>query len=182
MDPLEPFLDRVCRGVGGPRELRQHLRQELREHLLDAAAEHRAAGLSETDALARAIADFGGPDEVRTELEATYGHRLWPVLLDKAMQWKEKTMRAKWLWTTWATLAVLGVVIWDVLFIGYTVRFHLPKLQKLTAEGWLRFDDRSEPSVSWMYSFMDSVRGAWDVVFWLLLGLGAGWGYFEWRV
>src|SRR5262245_3379395 len=114
MDPLEQFLDRVCRGVGGSRELRQHLRQELREHLLDAAAGHRAAGMSESEALAKALADFGGPDEVRSELEVTHGHRLLPVLLDKAMQWKEKTMKAKWLWTTWATIAVVAVVLLDL--------------------------------------------------------------------
>ena len=39
MDQLERYLDQVCRGIGGPRSLRQHIRQELREHLLDAAAE-----------------------------------------------------------------------------------------------------------------------------------------------
>jgi hypothetical protein len=41
MDPLDEFLDRVYRGVGGSRELRLHLRQELREHLLDAAPNTR---------------------------------------------------------------------------------------------------------------------------------------------
>ena len=41
MDKLEHYLDQVCRSIGGPRSLRQHVRQELREHLLDAAAEHQ---------------------------------------------------------------------------------------------------------------------------------------------
>src|SRR5205823_4108950 len=104
MDKLEQYLDRVCRSIGGPRSLRQHVRQELREHLRDAVAEHRAAGLSEEEALDRALADFGGPEEVRSELEATHGHRLLPVVIDKAMQWKERTMKAKWLWTTWSYL------------------------------------------------------------------------------
>ena len=40
MDKLEQYLDQVCRGIAGPRSLRQHVRQELREHLLDAAAAH----------------------------------------------------------------------------------------------------------------------------------------------
>ncbi len=96
MDKLEQYLDQVCRSIGGPRSLRQHVRQELREHLRDAAAEHRAAGLSEDEALDRALADFGGPEQVRSELEATHGHRLLPVVIDKAMQWKEQTMKAKW--------------------------------------------------------------------------------------
>src|SRR5579872_6080605 len=102
MDKLEQYLDQVCRSMGGPKALRQHVRQELREHLLDAAGQHQAAGLSEAEALDRAIADFGGPDEVRAGLEETHGHRLLPVLIDKAMSWKERTMRAKWLWMTWA--------------------------------------------------------------------------------
>ena len=84
MDKLEHYLDQVCRRIGGPRSLRQHLRQELREHLLDAAAEHRAAGLPEEQALARALEDFGGPQQVRLELEATHGHRLMAVVIDKA--------------------------------------------------------------------------------------------------
>ena len=95
MDKLEQYLDQVCRGIGGPWSLRQHVRQELREHLLDAAAEHRTAGLSEAEALDRALEDFGGPEQVRLELEATHGHRLLPVVIDKALEWKEKTMRAK---------------------------------------------------------------------------------------
>ena len=92
MDKLEQYLDQVCRGIAGPRSLRQHVRQELREHLLDAAAAHKAAGMSEEAALARALEDFGGPEQVRAELEATHGHRLLGVVLDKAMQWQERTM------------------------------------------------------------------------------------------
>ncbi|HZU38198.1 MAG TPA: permease prefix domain 1-containing protein, partial [Gemmataceae bacterium] len=86
MGKLEHYLDQVCHGMGGPRSLRQHVRQELREHLLDAAAEHRAAGLSDEEALDRALADFGGPQELRSELEATHGYRLLPVVIDKALQ------------------------------------------------------------------------------------------------
>jgi hypothetical protein len=36
MKKLEQYIDQVCRGIGGPRALRQHVRRELREHLLDA--------------------------------------------------------------------------------------------------------------------------------------------------
>ena len=84
MDKLEQYLDQVCRSIGGPKSLRQHVRQELREHLLDAVAEHKAAGMTEEKALERALADFGGPEQVRSELEATHGHRLMPVVIDKA--------------------------------------------------------------------------------------------------
>src|SRR5437763_2226988 len=105
MDKLEHYLDQVCRGIGGPRALRQHVRQELREHLRDAAAEYKAAGLSEGEALDRALEDFGGPEEVRSGLGATHGHRLLPVVIGKGMRWQEGSMKAKWLWTSVAYLA-----------------------------------------------------------------------------
>ena len=102
MDKLEQYLDQVCRSVGGPRALRQHIRQELREHLQDAVAGHKAAGLTEEAALDRALEEFGRPEDVRSDLEAAHGQRMLAVVIDRAMHWKEMTMRAKWLWTTWA--------------------------------------------------------------------------------
>ncbi len=180
MDKLEQYLDQVCGGIGGPRSLRQHIRQELREHLRDAAAEHKAAGLSEAEALDRALADFGGPELVRSELEATHGRRLLPVVIDKAMQGQEKTMRAKWLWATWAYLAVAGVIAMDLLFIAFAVRTQLPKLHLLTASGWLQYDDI--PAVAWLVSFLHRVESAWEhLSLWILIAATA-WGIFEWRV
>ena len=91
MDKLEKYLDQVCRSIGGPVEMRQHVRQELREHLLDAVAQHKAAGLAEDAAIQKAIEEFGQPDEVRSDLEAAHGQRMtW--ILDKAMQWKERVV------------------------------------------------------------------------------------------
>jgi hypothetical protein len=182
MDKLEQYLDQVCRGIGGPRSLRQHVRQELREHLLDAAADHRAAGLTEEEALTRALADFGGPDEVRSGLEATHGHRLLPVLIDKAMQWKEQTMRAKWLWTTWTYLAVVGIVVADILFFAFTQVLLVPKLRKIQSDGWLEGDAASLPIMSKLDAVLRALNWAADHATWLLLaaaGLGA---LFEWRV
>src|SRR5437868_173560 len=135
MDKLERYLDDVCRGIGGPRALRQHVRQELREHLLDAAAQHKAAGLTEDRALEQALADFGRPEEVRSGLEETHGHRLLGVVIDKALDWKEKTMRAKWLWATWAHLALAIVIVLEVLFITFNVIFLVPRFQKLMLDG-----------------------------------------------
>src|SRR5262249_45442156 len=150
MDKLEQYLDQVCRGIGGPRALRQHVRQELREHLRDAVAEHKAAGMSEGEALERALADFGGAGAGRAGLEATHGHRLLPVVIDTALQWKEKTLKAKWLWTTWAYLAVAGVVALDLIFIIFSMTMILPKLQKLQADGWIQTDEATEPAMSRM--------------------------------
>src|SRR5262245_13673330 len=149
MDKLEQYLDQVCRSIAGPRSLRQHVRQELREHLLDAAAEHKAAGMTEEAALARALEDFGGPEEVRAGLEATHGHRLLPVVIDKAMQWQERTMKAKWLWTTWAYLALASVVALEVGFLTFSVIFLVPRFQKLMLDGIIDPAIVDEQGVSW---------------------------------
>jgi hypothetical protein len=183
MDKLEHYLDQVCRGIGGPRALRQHVRQELREHLRDAAAEYKAAGLSEEAALDRALEDFGGPEEVRSGLEATHGHRLLPVVIDKAMQWQERTMKAKWLWTTWAYLAVAAVVVLEVLLITFNVIFIIPKFRKLMQDGIIDPAIVEEQGVSWMLGFLNGLEyvGGNYTTF-LLLGAAAAIGLFEWRV
>jgi hypothetical protein len=184
MDKFEHYLDQVCRSVGGSKSLRQHIRQELREHLRDAAAEHRAAGLSEEEALTRALADFGGPEQVRSELEATHGHRLMAVVVDKAMQWKETTMKAKWLWTTWAYLTTAGVVALELLFSWYVVTFEVPKMQKLKADGIIRlYGEAGDPAITWMFSFLSGLQWTWHTLAcWVALALAALWGLFEWRV
>jgi len=183
MDKLEQYLDQVCRGIAGPRSLRQHVRQELREHLLDAAAAHKAAGMSEEAALARALEDFGGPEQVRAELEATHGHRVMGVVLDKAMQWQERTMKAKWLWTTWAHLAVVLLIALELLFIIFNVVYLIPKYQKLRHYGLIDPAIDEEQGVGWMTRFLlglSHVAGHYTT--YLLLATAAAWGLFEWRV
>jgi hypothetical protein len=183
MDKLEHYLDQVCRSVGGPRSLRQHIRQELREHLRDAMAEHKAAGLSEEQALDRALGEFGKPEDVRSELEATHGHRLMAVVIDKAMQWKETTMRAKWLWASWAHLALALVIVLELLFITFTVVFIIPKFQMLLREGLLDPEILNKEGVSWMPWFLVTLKAvAGRYTTWLLLGAAVAWGLFEWRV
>ncbi len=183
MDKLEEYLDQVCRRIGGVKSMRQHIRQELREHLLDAAAQRRAAGLSEQEALAHALDDFGRPEQVRSELEATHGHRLMAVVVDKALEWKERTMKARWLWTTWAHLALAGVIAVEFLFFSAAMIFIVPKYIKFLDEGWI---DAQEPQTRelvsetiWCLREMNQVGGSW----WMyLVPLAVGWGLFEWRM
>ncbi len=182
MDKLEKYLDRVCRSIGGSRSLREHVRQELREHLLDAVAGHKAAGLPEEEALDRALEEFGKPDDVRSELEATHGHRLLAVVIDKAMQWKERTMRAKWLWTTWAYLALVLVIALEVLCIVFNVVFIIPKMQKLTRDGIIDPAIVEERVVSWMYGFLKGLENVGNYMTFILLAAVAACGLFEWRV
>jgi hypothetical protein len=182
MDKLEQYLDHVCRTIGGPRSLRQHVKQELREHLLDAAAEHRRGGLSESEALERALADFGGPDQVRSELEATHGHRVLAVVIEKAMQWKEQTMRAKWVWTTWAHLAIVVVIALNVLFFAFIDTMCLPKLRKIQSDGFLNLNLGTDPIVMWLDSSLRWLAWFGDQATWCLLAAIGLWGLFEWRV
>ena len=183
MDKLEQYLDQVCRCIGGTRALRQHVRQELREHLLDAVTQHRAAGLTEEVALERALAEFGKPEEVKSELEAAHGQRMMAVVIDKALQWKERTMKAKWLWTTWAHLALAVVIALEALLIAFHVVFIVPRFQKLMRDGIIdvaiidRTDAASAPGL-----LMGLSQALGQHTTWLLLGAIAAVGLFEWRV
>jgi hypothetical protein len=182
MDELERYLDQVCRSMGGPKSLRQHVRQELREHLLDAAAAHRAAGLSEQEALDRALSDFGGPEEVRAGLEEAHGHRLLPVVIEKAMQWKERAMRAKWLWASWAHLALAGVIALEVLWLTFAEVFLVPKFHRLMRDGLIDPAILEEHGVTWMVSVLDGLASAGSYATWLLLLAAAACALLEWRV
>jgi hypothetical protein len=179
-DRLEQYLQRVCRSMGGPRALRDHVRQELREHILDAASEHRAAGLSEDAALEKALTEFGEPDAVRSELEATHGHRALAVVIDKAMAWKEKTMKAKWLWSTWAHLAVVAIVVLEILFCWFSMLYLVPKIKKLQADGLLERADGE--LMAFLYNFLGKFSGMVDHINALVVLVAAAlWGLFEWR-
>jgi hypothetical protein len=182
MKRLEQYLDQICRGIGGPIEMRRHVRQELREHLLDAVAQHKAAGESEEAALTLALDEFGKPEEVRTELEATHGQRMtW--IIDKALQWKEMTMKAKWLWTSWAH-GMLGAIIGlEILFITFNVIFIVPKFQKLMIDGIIDPAIMDDPGVRWFVNFLHTVSyvGGQHTL-WLIVAPSVLLALFEWRV
>jgi HAAS len=182
MDKLEQYLDQVCRGIGGPLEMRRHIRQELREHLLDAIAQHKAGGLADESALEKALAEFGRPEEVRSELVATHGQRMtW--IIDKAMQWKEMTMKAKWLWMSWAYGALGLVITLAVLWIAFANVFLVPRFQKLVHDGMIDRAVIDQTDLSWMIRFVNGVNDAFaHSTTWLLLLAIVAVGLFEWRV
>ena len=41
-------------------------------------------------------------------------------MIDKAMDWKEKTMKAKWLWASWTYLMVVGIIVLEILFCFFS--------------------------------------------------------------
>lgn len=184
MEKLEQYLDHICRHLGGSRSMRSHVRQELREHLLDAVTEHRASGMSEDAAIEQAIKEFGQSDEVRTEMEAAHGHqRMMAVVIDKALDWKEKTMRARWLWTTWALLATGIVIALQILFITFMVLLIVPKFQKLMQEGMVDPAVLDEQNVGWIATFLNEVQYVTNhYTTFIAIGALLLWGLFEWRI
>lgn len=184
INQLEQYLQQVCRSMGGPRALREHVRQELREHLLDAASQHQAAGMNEEEALQKAIEEFGQPEAVRSELEATHGHRMMmAMVLDKALEWKEKTMKAKWLWTTWTYLMVVGVIALEIFFLFFQFIYIIPKIKKLKSDGFFVSNENHFLSANWILDFLNQLCVAADkITWWMILIIVALWGLFEWRV
>ena len=172
---IDRYLDRVCRGLSGTRSLRQHLRQELREHLLDAAAEHRAGGMSEEESLIKAIEDFGGPEQVHSELAAQHGQRVTTLLIDKAIEWKEKTMRAKWLWASWAYLTLGAVIFVELFFLVFVMLKIMPVHQLIEQRGWL--GSEADAAQGWVNTVKPAIGFSIDVSklfvqwFWLWFAL-----------
>src|SRR5260370_24961799 len=105
-----------------------------------------------------------------------------PVVIDKAMQWKEMTMRAKWLWTSWAYLTAVGVIALEVMWIAFATTFLVPRFQVLMRDGLLDRAVLRESPVSWMPSFLNGVKDAGEYTIWIVLLVAVGWGLFEWRV
>ena len=183
MDRLERYLDQICWSIGGPRSLREHVRQELREHLLDARDRHRAAGLPDDEALAAALEEFGRPEDVRSELEATHGHRMLAVVIDRAMQWKERTMRARWLWSSWANLTLGLVIALELLFIAFNDYFIFPKVNAFRYDGLIDRELLQKGGGFWMLAFLDRLDAVEAHYGWLiLLAAALAIGLFEWRV
>ena len=74
--PYDDLLDRATHRLGGDPELQREVRQELEGHLEDAAAEHRAAGLSDIESREKARAALGDASRLSVELFETHRPRL----------------------------------------------------------------------------------------------------------
>lgn len=84
MRACDAMIDEYVRTLGsrlrGPARLKADLMAEIRHGLEDAAETYRDGGLDERSAGRRAVAEFGGPDDLapayQAELTAGYGRRL----------------------------------------------------------------------------------------------------------
>lgn len=67
MNPdVERYLDRACRGLLGPR--RADVRAELHANIVQCALDFQSGGLSEEEALRRALSEFGSPERANDGL------------------------------------------------------------------------------------------------------------------
>ena len=174
MNELERYVDEVCRGLRGSASLRQHIREELREHLLAAIEKHAADGLARQEAEAKAIEEFGRPEMVREGLEAVYGRRFLGLLIEKAMEWKARTIKAGWKWSFVAHLSLLGLLAVEVMLVLAAAVFILPLLAH-------EYDRLGVDLPGYSQSAFYLLAGAWETWFvWLPL-VALGWLVFEWR-
>jgi hypothetical protein len=126
MNDIDRYLDQACRSVNGPIALRKHLREELKEHLEDAISELMATGMSQNEATEKVIEDFGEPEMIREGLQSVYGQSVTALFIDKAMDWKERTMKTEWKWTFTAQLGLLLIIALAVFMIGSALVFIVP--------------------------------------------------------
>jgi hypothetical protein len=109
------------------------------------------------------------------------------VVIDKAMQWKERTMKARWLWSTWAHLALAAVIVAQVAFVSATMVFIMPKVRQIVMDaGWgggMVADGRGlDAYLPRSQSFLDAMEWVSAHGVLLLVLLAIAWALFEWRV
>jgi hypothetical protein len=111
MSPIDRYLHDLARQV--PPHARADTLSEVRSHLLELTAEWRRNGLTDEQAQARAIAQFGGVRAIGRQLRAAHGH----------VGWADAVL---------AALPVLGIT-----GLGWhTIGQHLPLWWYLLAFGW----------------------------------------------
>jgi hypothetical protein len=74
---LRAHVADLLAGGGIPATTRDDLAEELYGHLIERVIAHRADGMTEADAAAWAIAEFGSVDQLSGDLGAVYHSRLW---------------------------------------------------------------------------------------------------------
>ncbi|HEV2005623.1 MAG TPA: permease prefix domain 1-containing protein [Candidatus Limnocylindrales bacterium] len=110
---LLAHVSSILAGAGVTAAARDDLAEELHGHLVERLRSHLGEGMSEADAAARAIADFGPADSLARAFGRTYHSRLWAstigVLLPAVVASGERPRVVAWLRFTVAVAAVLLV-------------------------------------------------------------------------
>ena len=174
MDDIERYLDQVCSALGGSKALRLHLREELREHILEAVEKYRADGLEQKPAIQKALQDFGQPQNLRQQLQDVYGRPFVALLIEKAMHWKEKTMKTGWKWSFIAHFALALLITFQIIFIMTGPTLFSPVIQ----EGYASLQ-KSAPD--YFVSFMKCMRVFYHTWFIWIAPIIVCWALFEWK-
>jgi hypothetical protein len=92
-------------------------------------------------------------------------------------------MKARWLWESWALLAVAGIVAMEAFAILFGRMFLIPKLQYFSRQDWMRGGDSTAAAcLSWASAFLRSLGEVCDHTILTILAFAGLWGLFEWRV
>lgn len=109
------------------------------------------------------------------------------TVVDKSLEWKEKTMKARWLWTTMAHLALATLIVLDAFFIAWSMIFLVPSYIKVHEDGLLEaanadvqpYVDRADELLMTLVPVANNLASYWFL--WAIL-LIVVWSLFEWRV
>jgi len=172
MNDIDRYLDQACRSVSGSVALRKHLRDELKEHLEEAIKELVAGGISEEEAAKKVIEDFGEPEMVREGLQSVYGHSVTSFFIDKAMEWKERTMRSKWTWNSAIYIGLVLIIALAVSSIVFEFIWILPSIQR----SYVEVDMDMPEYLIQSFRFANHIVNWWWI--WLIVIVG-GMGLFE---
>ena len=93
-------------------------------------------------------------------------------------------MKAKWLWTTWTHLALVGILALQAVFMLWVMVKIMPAYAKYSQEKWLMESD-APGILSWTQGFLQYMVGVSNLIvhYWFLwvVVLAVLWGLFEWR-
>jgi len=177
MNEIDKYLDEVCRTLGGSHSLRRHIRDELRDHLEEAIDAHVAGGLPRDEAIRKAIEEFGRPETIGRDLESVYGHRMMSLAIDKAIAWKERTMKSGWKWSFVAGAALFVVIAAEVAFL-----ICLVELVLFGVAGVYREYALPAPPLMPSPAALQNAQHLFGYFAWAFVGLfAATWALFEWR-
>jgi hypothetical protein len=115
MDRADEFVEAVTRRLRTDRELHLDVAHEVRAHLEDAAAEARAQGRSEGDALEAALRAFGDPEQVAEQLYEANRRRMRLHALGK---WTNRLVLVPAALALALLLGSLALSTWRSLFGG----------------------------------------------------------------
>src|SRR5690606_35396484 len=103
------------------------------------------------------------------------------VVVDRAIEWKERTMKAKWLWLSWAHVALAAVILVAGFTTVFSEMFLVPKFRSIMRQAWLH-PGMHDPGVAWLISSLNAMDWLSTHSPLILLGVAFLWVLFECRV